>query len=45
MQLANSASDRPHLLHVFFFDEVETHAKKRTLQDQGCLRMESKFRV
>lgn len=33
MQLANSASDRPHLLHVFFFDEVETHAKKRTLQE------------
>lgn len=33
MQLANSASHRPHLLHVFFFDEVETHAKKRTLQE------------
>lgn len=36
MQLANSASDRPHLLHVFFFDEIETHAKKRTLQDSEC---------
>ncbi|CAK9113197.1 unnamed protein product [Durusdinium trenchii] len=31
--LANSAATRAHLLHVFFFDEIETHARKRTLQD------------
>ena len=40
-KLANSAEKRPHVLHLFFFDEFDSYAMKRTSQASGfCSRSE-----